>query len=316
MVPKPPPIQLHCPEDGSPLHAAENRHSCPACGAEYPVERGVVRFLRDSDAFYEGRYDNTIRFVPRTESLRHAWPLWLINSGYLWAVRRHVAEGGTIVEMGSGSCIAYFAQRFQVIGLDLSLSSLAAVAGLYDACVQADVTRGVPLPDGSVDAITSSYVWEHIPPDQKPAALAECARVLKPGGVLVFLYDVECRNPLYRRMKESDPERYQETLIDREGHLGWQTPAENLAVFESHGFRVRSQLPREKLFISPAMYEKVAEWGGGLERIARLGMRFRAGLPFQLYNGGVRAFDATLGHLLPDAWARVAITVCEKRQAA
>jgi SAM-dependent methyltransferase len=195
---------LVCPTDRSPLDLdpGGSRYACSRCGGGYPIEDGVVRFLEASDRFYEGRYLYTVRFLPRSESLPFAWPLWLMSSGYVWAARRHVPAGSHVLEMGCASGVAYFAQRYRVTGLDLSFSSLARVADLYETCIQADATLGLPLPDASVDAIFSSYVWEHIPPDRKPAALTECARVLRPGGKLVFLFDVESLRVLEFRGKD------------------------------------------------------------------------------------------------------------------
>lgn len=304
---------LVCPSDRTSLEADPDgsRWTCPGCGRAFPVEHGVVRCLEDSDEFYEGRYLNTIRFVPRSERLWWSWPLWLITCGYVWKVRQHVPAGSTLLEVGCASGIAYFPDRYRVVGLDLSLSSLARVAQIYDRCVQADLTAGVPLPDDSVDAIVSSFVWEHIPPEQKGTALAECARVLKPGGKLVFLYDVESENPTYRSMKRRDPALYREILIDREGHLGWESPAANRAHFEAAGFRLIESLGREKLFFSPMMYDKVGNWDGWLARAGTLGLHFSHGTRFQAYNAFLRGFDESVGRLLPDSWSRVAISVCE-----
>jgi predicted SAM-dependent methyltransferase len=47
-----------------------------------------------------------------------------------------------------------------------------------------DLTRGIPHPDGSVDAIFSSHMLEHVRPDDAQFILGECHRVLKPGGTL------------------------------------------------------------------------------------------------------------------------------------
>lgn len=304
---------LVCPVERAPLApAGDSAYRCRACGRSYPVEQGVVRFLEDRDAFYEGRYLNTIRFVPRSERAYTAWPLWLIKHGYVWAARKHVPAGATVLEMGCGSGVAYFAHRFRMIGLDLSFASLARVAPLYDACLQADTTAGIPLPDASLDAVLSSFVWEHIPPERKPAVLAECARVLRPGGKLVFLYDVESQNPLYRRMRRLDPALYREILIDREGHLGWQTPAENREIFERCGFRLLENGGHEKLLIEAAMYDKVRHWGGWLKALAELGYRFKPAPQLYFYNGLVRVLDATLGRLLPTSWSRVLVSVCER----
>jgi hypothetical protein len=136
--------------------------------------------------------------------------------------------------------------------------------------------------------------------------------VLRPGGKLVFLYDVACESPLFRRMQRRDPDLYREVWIDKEGHLGWETPERNLAAFAAAGFRVLEHCGKEKLLIAPAMFDKVQRWGGGLARLSRLGLRFRTGPAFHLYNAGLRLFDETLGRALPARWARVVVTVCEK----
>jgi SAM-dependent methyltransferase len=306
-------FELACPVDKTPLRRAGEAYLCDACDGRFPVERGVVRFLPGADEFYEGRYLYTIRFVPRRESPLWAWPLWLINSGYCWTVRSWVPAGATVIEMGCGGGVAYFAHRYRMIGLDLSGQSLAGIANLYAACLQADAARGIPLPDSSVDAVVSSYAWEHVPPDQKPRVLAECARVLRPGGRLVFLYDLDSQSPLYECLKRRDGQLFREVLIDREGHRGWQTLQENRAIFEANGFCVREDRGKEKLFIAPAMFDKIQHWGGGLRRLASLGLRFRSGPAYHVYSAGIRLFDATVGRLLPESWARVAVTVCEKR---
>src|SRR5262245_9238388 len=228
-------LALECPRDRTPLRRDVGSFACAHCGGRFPVEHGVARFLPEADAFYEGRYLNTPRFVPRRDAGPLAWPLWLMNSGYVWAVRRCIPARSRVLEIGCAAGLAYFAGRYRMTGLDLSFASLARVAPLYEACLQADACA-IPLPDASVDGVISSFVWEHFPPAVKPEVLTECARVLRPGGALVFLYDVENENPLYRRMKRLDPALYHEILIEREGHLGWQTPAENRALFERAGF--------------------------------------------------------------------------------
>ena len=308
-------LDLVCPSDRSALvHEADGAWRCGTCGARFPVVDGVVRFLGGADEFYEGRFLYTIKYAPASERWWSAWPLWLMNSGYVWAVRRFVPEGAVVVELGCASGVAYFARRYQLVGLDLSHGSLRQVAGLYSACLQADAMQPLPLPDGSADAIISSFFWEHIPPEHKPRVLEHCHRALAPGGKLVFLYDIDSQNPLYRNLRRRDPALFREVLIEREGHLGWQSAAENRAVFEQSGFRVLADLGREKTpLINPAMYDKVLNWKGWTEPLARLGLRLARPPWFHLYNGGVRVLDATLGRLLPLDWSRVVISVCEKR---
>jgi SAM-dependent methyltransferase len=253
-----------------------------------------------------------VRYLPRNERAPWVWPLWLIGSGYVWAIRRHVPERGRVLELGCASGIAYLSRRYRMVGMDLSAASLASLEGAYEACLQADATGGIPLPDASLDAAISSFFWEHIRPEDKPRLLAELARVLRPGGKLIFMYDVESGHPLYRRMQRIDPALFREVLIDREGHLGWEGAAANQAAFAAAGLRVLEHRGREKLLIGPAMYDKVREWPGGLRRLAGLGIRFRYGIPFQLHNAAMRVLDETVGRLVPEGWARIAVTVCER----
>ena len=70
-------------------------------------------------------------------------------------------------------------------------------------------------------------------------------------------------------LKRRDLDLYREVLIDREGHLGWETPAVNRAQFEAAGLRVLEYRGKDKLLIPPAMFDKVGQWGGALRRVGR-----------------------------------------------
>jgi SAM-dependent methyltransferase len=308
-------VSLVCPSDRGALALADGQgaYVCTRCGSRFPVKAGVVRFLPDADQFYEGRNLNSVRYLPRSERPPFCWPLWLMCSGYVWAVRKHIPEGRTVIDMGCASGVRYYAERYRLIGLDLSGSSLEQVSSLYASCLQADATKPFPIPDGTVDGIISSFFWEHIPPELKPAVLAECHRALAPGGKLVFLYDIASENPLYRRLRRRDPALFKKLFVDREGHLGWESVEANRALFEVSGFRVLENLGREKTpFIQAAMYERVVQWPGWTRPLARAAWRLSRPPWFHVYNGMLRVLDGTLGRLLPPSWSRIVITVCEK----
>ncbi|WP_326691131.1 MULTISPECIES: bifunctional 2-polyprenyl-6-hydroxyphenol methylase/3-demethylubiquinol 3-O-methyltransferase UbiG [unclassified Streptomyces] len=78
---------------------------------------------------------------------------------------------------------------YTVTGLDLSEGSVET-ARAHARTTGVEVTYRVgsayelPAEDGSLDAVLLSDVLEHL--HDLPGAVAECARVLRPGGVLVF----------------------------------------------------------------------------------------------------------------------------------
>jgi SAM-dependent methyltransferase len=275
------------------------------------VERGVLR-LSARDAFYDGAYHNQVAFIPRSESARHIWPLWLINSGYPWAVRKHVAPGSRVLDLGCAGGVRYFGQRYEMIGCDVSGASLEKLADVYAARIQVDAGRCIPLADGAADAIVSSYFWEHIPPATKTVLLAECARVLRPRGKLVFLYDVATDNPLIEHHRERDPALYRQSFIEGDGHLGYQSMYENRAAFERGGFRVLEHRGMEKTALqSASVYEKLARFeGAGRRPFAAARVLARPPL-FYPYTALMRVLDTALAPALPDRWARIALTVCE-----
>jgi predicted SAM-dependent methyltransferase len=67
--------------------------------------------------------------------------------------------------------------------------------------IQNDLSRGIPLPDGSCDVVYHTAVFEHLRCSDAATFLAECCRVLKPGGIMrVGVPDLEkiCRLYLSR----------------------------------------------------------------------------------------------------------------------
>lgn len=97
-------------------------------------------------------------------------------------------EGGRrfrlALDLGCGSggnleLLARFADR--TVAADLSLGALRALDGTRGACADA---CALPFGDGAFDLVNLFNVLEHVPDDR--GALAECARVLAPGGVLLL----------------------------------------------------------------------------------------------------------------------------------
>jgi ubiquinone/menaquinone biosynthesis C-methylase UbiE len=102
--------------------------------------------------------------------------------------------GQSLVDVGCGTgklAVAATRTTSDVLGIDatpgmVELARDRATAAGSPARFEVGVGEALPLADGSVDAVTSSYFFHHLPPDVKRQALAEMWRVLAPGGRLVI----------------------------------------------------------------------------------------------------------------------------------
>lgn len=99
---------------------------------------------------------------------------------------------------GSGRAAATLdAPDRQVTVVDVSSGMLSRARGRGLACVRGDA-RTLPLADESVDAVTIVDAFHHMP--EQRTVLADVARVLAPGGVLVI--------------REFDPETILGRMVD------------------------------------------------------------------------------------------------------
>jgi SAM-dependent methyltransferase len=69
----------------------------------------------------------------------------------------------------------------------------------------ADAARRIPHADGSVEAIYASHMLEHLDRVEARAFLAECKRVLRPGGILrLAVPDLRIAAYRYLRLNDAD----------------------------------------------------------------------------------------------------------------
>jgi ubiquinone/menaquinone biosynthesis C-methylase UbiE len=69
----------------------------------------------------------------------------------------------------------------------------------------------MPLADASVDVVTAIFLFHELPPEVRRAAAAEIARVLRPGGMFVFLDSLQLGDkPEWDGLLESFPYRFHE----------------------------------------------------------------------------------------------------------
>lgn len=103
----------------------------------------------------------------------------------------------------------------QLKGLDLSQSYLDEarrhMGRLRGAEFIAAAAEAMPLPDASVDIVTTVFLFHELPPDVRHAVAAEMARVLKPGGLLVFIDSLQMGDrPGWDGLLEAFPKRFHE----------------------------------------------------------------------------------------------------------
>jgi ubiquinone/menaquinone biosynthesis C-methylase UbiE len=132
-----------------------------------------------------------------------------------------IRAGDTVLDIGSGSGTdALIAAMLTgptgvVYGLDMTRAMREKLVRNVTAMKigHVHVTEGnaeqIPLPDASIDVVTSNGVLNLVP--DKPAAFAEIARVLKPGGRLQIA-DIALRVPVSEQSR-ADPRLWAECVV-------------------------------------------------------------------------------------------------------
>ena len=110
------------------------------------------------------------------------------EAAYAWVAATQTVRGAAVVEAGSGegygAALLAAAGAAVVVGLDLDHPTLVHAARRYPqvAAVRANLVA-LPVATATADLVVSSQVVEHL--WDQDAFVAECARVLRPGGSLV-----------------------------------------------------------------------------------------------------------------------------------
>ena len=100
-------------------------------------------------------------------------------------------------------------------GLDLSQAYLEEtrkhMRGLRGAELIEGAGEAMPLADASADIVTSTFLYHELPPEVRRQVTAEIARVLKPGGLFVFLDSLQMGDkPGWDGLLEGFPHRFHE----------------------------------------------------------------------------------------------------------
>ncbi|WP_219468214.1 class I SAM-dependent methyltransferase [Nonomuraea rhizosphaerae] len=125
-----------------------------------------------------GHYDETRGGLPRASAAADA----------VCGLVRPFVPGGTLLDVacGTGLVSRELARRgLRVLGVDASAGMAGIAAGRIGVAL--GDSRRLPVRDASVDVVTTIWLL-HLLPDARPV-IAECARVLRPGGIFVTTVD-------------------------------------------------------------------------------------------------------------------------------
>ena len=127
--------------------------------------------------------------LDRREAVQSAGHFDPLVERIVGAIRPTLGEGGVLLDCGAGT--GFYLRRVldacpcaTGIGTEISASAARRLAKAHPraAAIVADTWRGLPLADGSVDALSVVFA---------PRNVSEFARCLRPGGVLVVAWPAQ-----------------------------------------------------------------------------------------------------------------------------
>lgn len=147
--------------------------------------------MAGSDPGSRPRWDE---FSSRYDAIFTAEPLYRETLDLI-AGQLEGADGRDVLDLGcgTGNLISVLLRVYpgvRVAGVDPSEGMRNACRDKFDHSGRVDIAGGeamdIPFPDGSFDYIVSNYALHHVPPESRGECAAEMARVLRPGGRLVY----------------------------------------------------------------------------------------------------------------------------------
>jgi len=245
-----------------------------------------------------------------------------------------MGEGDVVLDVGSGSgtdtmiSAKIVGPLGKVYALDMTeemrakLQKTATAAGVNNVEVIEGDAESIPLPDESVDVVTSNGVINLVP--DKARAISEIFRVLKPGGRLQ-ISDIALTRPVAERFRQ-DPQMWAECVVgaveeerylvmlrnsgfnqvERIGELDYFALSSNAKtqevaqLFNAHSVTIRAEKPVHALRppvevgARQAALNLVRELGGVI--VAMLAWLTCAGVPALLAAFGAIGASGLAGH--------------------
>lgn len=237
---------FRCPGCGGSLRLEGNLATCEACSNAYPVEKGIL----DLTARVGETGDDFLLKLAQVPGMghyyeAHARPNFVRLCGSNWAgqvlpsdeddyIATHVRPvDGPVLDLAAGAgrwteVLAKTVGPERVIALDLLLPMLVTLRGRLPE-VPAVLASAATLPFGDA-SLGAVLCWNALQafPAQAPAAIAEVARCLRPGGTFTVLTFRNSDDPVYRyfaRRHRFPAHNDGLTLFDRDELVGWLTDA-------------------------------------------------------------------------------------------
>lgn len=209
---------------------------CRSCGVEYVCRDGVIEFAA-VDEFYEREgFVSTGRDFGSSPLQR--LQLWFARHHYLHDITLAIPAGASVLEIGCGGGSAFLGRRYDMLGVDLSRSSIGSAATAYSSVIRASCVE-LPVTDSSVDAVVSSFILEHLEGVMFEKFFQEMARIIRPGGHMVHYFDLENDAPFTRWAKKQP--WYHRLFVTERGHYSLRRAPDWAGQFEQHGFRTERQ---------------------------------------------------------------------------
>lgn len=127
----------------------------------------------------------------RNLEARRAIYAYVVDGGdFITPAIEALGDAASVLDVGCGpglwhQLLAGARPGCRWLGLDLSAGMVQAAAAQGRTPVGVADAVALPFVDEAVDAALSVHMLYHVPPDEQPAALAELARVVRPGGAVV-----------------------------------------------------------------------------------------------------------------------------------
>jgi SAM-dependent methyltransferase len=195
---------LVCPRCRGALSGIDELR-CSACGVGFPVRGGIPRMS-------DGAERRDERMAAEWQAQGHAHALYMdptyIMNDWEREVLPRLADWlgdvpGTLIDIGCGvgklgaALTTLGRAPAALVGTDFQGTLLDEIRVGYSGLVEADVHR-LPFKDAAFSAAITTNALHHFP--EPEVAMAEIARVLQPGGVLVA-YDPRYVTPLEKLKK-------------------------------------------------------------------------------------------------------------------